>query len=203
MRTRTDHGAASELLRRALPLIGLTLTTTIGTAIGLWMVVAATSSVGTVEQGAAVHTEASEADHAQQAEHPDQPDHAVQTDDAEPDHGELADHSDHAVQPDHSDPGAVPMPGLRELAVEGHSSGAHAPAPDEDADGRPLGATMAGFGILNLAVLLAASAVGRRGRRERPSRSRGGATVPAVGAAGASQAGNRPMSQSATAGGQS
>lgn len=123
-----------------MPLVGLTATVIVGATLGLWMLVTATS---TSSQAAAPHDET-------------------------------------VTSAVHEHEGTVAMPGL-EAAPQEQAHGTHADEsvatgdmtdthPAAEASGRPLAATLAGFGVVNVAVLIAAALVGRsrRGSAPRP-----------------------------------
>lgn len=171
MRTPTDSEAAAVPRGTWIPLIGLTAVVVLGSALGLWMVASAgAASSSSPSTSAADHdgTGASAHDHAAAG--------TVAMPGLEPG-AKAAGHDDPAPGEDgeHGDHGSGMSE--EEMAAEGHTADAtaHAPAaapvssPDHaEPAGRPLAATVAGFGLVNAAVLLAAVLVGRRRLPHRP-----------------------------------
>lgn len=190
MQTTTDRDAPRSLSRRWLPLIGLTAIVAVGSALGLWMVFTAVTA-STSSPAAAAHDDTASAAHEHDgAGTVAMPglNRAGSTPTAQPG----ATHRDgagdklgvDAEEKPGSGPGGEPgdlVAGMsdEEMAALGHTTDTHTSAPDPaDASGRPLAATVAGFGVVNAAVLIAALLVGRSRRRPGQQRRVGAGTRP-------------------------
>lgn len=155
MTSSTDRAPAPTRLRQAGPIAGLALTVTIGTLVGVWMALSAvlataqTDQAGTSGQG---HASSPGAGHVDEHAHSDA--------------GLVAMPGLEPVAPPL--PAADPMAGMSAEDMVAHSTDAHDAEGEPGESGRPLGATLAGFGVVNLGVLLAAVLIARRRASHRP-----------------------------------
>lgn len=156
MTSSTDHSASARL-RRAGPIIGLALTVTIGTLVGVWMAVSAVLTTVRADQAASTaHGHA----RSPAAAHVDEHAHSAE--------GVVAMPGLEPVAPALT--AADPMAGMSAEDMAVHSSDAHATDSALGESGRPLGATLSGFGVVNLGVLVAAVLIARRRASTRPGR---------------------------------
>jgi hypothetical protein len=180
----TGRAATAARLRRAGPIAGLALTVTIGTLVGVWMALSAvlataqTDQAGTSGQG---HASSPGAGHVDEHAHSDaglvampglEP-VAPPLPAADPMAGMSAEDMAGMVQapPVAATPSPIaadPMAGMSAEDMVAHSTDAHDAEGEPGESGRPLGATLAGFGVVNLGVLLAAVLIARRRASHRP-----------------------------------
>lgn len=204
MRTLTDRDANLTGLRRAVPIVGLSLIVTIGTALGLWMVLAAEGPTGGSVQASAAHGHSTDSTtgHANPAVHSHEGvvpmpglAQAPPTTGSGPGESPTSDAqamagmegmegmegmvpADPVATPSPISPVPVdPMVGMseQEMAAMAPATGADTSATGDADSGRPLGATLAGFTLVNLAVLVGAVIIGRRARHRSGGRQQGSA----------------------------
>lgn len=202
MPTRTERHEVWSRVRRVGPIIGLTVTVTIGTVLGLWMLLIAVLPTSGPAQASDLHAHSggATAGHQEVGGHPDggvvaMPglDQGAQTSPspmaapvppAPQPAGDMAAMSDEemaampgmgpvtvAAVPSPSAPvSGDPMAGMSEQEMAGMAPGTDplSPAAALGESGRPLAVTMAGFAVVNLAVLFAAVLIGRRRARPGP-----------------------------------
>lgn len=142
--------------------MGLALTVTIGTLVGVWMALSAVLTVaGTHPTGSSAHGHASSPAAPRVDEH------------AHPDEGVVV---MPGLEPEAPTLAAVDaMAGMSAEDMAAHTTEAHATQGATGESDRPLGATLAGFGVVNAAVLLAAVLIARRRASQRPARRPPGA----------------------------
>lgn len=223
MPTRTERHEVWSRVRRVGPIIGLTVTVTIGTVLGLWMLLIAVlpSSGSAQASDLHAHSGGSTASHQEVGGHPDGGVVAMPGLDqgAQTSPSPMAGHAPPAALP-RGDMAAMsaeemaampgmgpvtvaavpsptapvsgdPMAGMSEQEMAAMAPGTD-PHPAHTAlgeSGRPLAATMAGFAVVNLAVLFAAVLIGRRRARPGPRGPRHARTPARQPAAAASAAG--------------
>lgn len=189
---RDEPGSAPQPL---VPLIALTVTVGLGITLGLWMVLLAVTAPSSQSASDHGHDDAQAPAHghsdagvvpmpgldrvaaptrssASGDEH--QPNSIGGSGMAGMNADEMAAMAgmtpvDPAATPTPSEPGS-PMAGMsdEDMAAMGHAADEHTAVAADGKSGRPLAATLAGFALVNLAVLIGARVVGRR--RARPSR---------------------------------
>lgn len=209
VRHQTQRDDTGTILRRLVPLIGLTVTVAVGMTLGLWMVFMAVTAAPTSAQAASsdshVDAPASAASHSDAGVVP-----MPGLDPVDAREPSTADGTAHAGSDSTAgapgmsaqemagmegmegmapvDPAAAPSPTAPEwgdpmaamsdqdMAALGHTSDAHTPAAADRETDRPLGATLAGFGLVNVVVLMSALVIGRRRARQPRSRQPQGNT---------------------------
>lgn len=181
MTALTDPAHAPHGLRRTGPVVALALTVTTGTLVGAWM---ALSAVLATPQDHLPRTIGVAHASGPTAAHPDGHVHSdaglvampglapePSPTGGDPMAGMSAEDMSLMVVPEvAASPSPIagdPMGGMSAEDMAAHSPDAHA---SQDATGdsrRPLGMTLAGFGVVNLGVLLVAALIGQRRARQR------------------------------------
>lgn len=184
MTSSTERAPAPTRLRQAGPIAGLALTVTIGTLVGVWMALSAVLATAQTDQaGTGGHGHASSPTAAHVDEHAHSDAGVVAMPGLEPVAPTLAAADSMAgmsaenmagmvqAPPAGATPSPVaadPMAGMSAEDMAARSTDAHATEGETGESGRPLGATLAGFGVANLGVLFAAMLIARRRASTRP-----------------------------------
>lgn len=196
---RDDTGPA---LHHRVPLIGLLVTVTAGMTLGLWMVFTALTAAPTSPQSATGHgpdetqgpahghadagvvampgldtgasrTPSTAAGAAHAGSHGTGDMAGLSGEEMAGMEGMTPGAPEVAPSPTQLESGDA-MAGMsdEDMAAAGHTADAHGPAADGVEPGRPLGATLAGFGLVNVAVLIGALIGRRRARQQRSGQHR-------------------------------